>query len=443
VKVEMEAAQDEKITCAWFNQDHTHCALGTTCGWRIFQAAPFSACLHSERSGGIRQIEMLFSSSLIALVGGGEHASDSPRRLRLFNTSTSSPVFELTFATPVLRILMNRTRLLVILEQSSHIFELSTMRMLTTLETVPNPRGLASLSVDAESSVCVLLPTATTPALGKVVVFDAAHIHPVCTVAAHRSALAAIALSPRGDLLATASEKGTVVRVHALPTAHLLHVFRRGAIRTTIFTLSFSAHAESAAQPPSDAFDASEGAGRGGDDDSIAGSRAPNADPTAHASLPPRTTSSSLPTSSLLVCTSATGTIHVWQVGGAMGEVRPTGGRLRSSRGSRGSHDGVDEVDTALQLRSASHRAPAAGGGIASWVSAAASSAQGERDVLRVKLRLPSGSRWCSAVIREGAMADGRAAMYVVTQSGAWYSYTLDVGRGSYTLQDERRLLPA
>ena len=72
------------------------------------------------------------------------------------------------------------------------------------------------------------------------VLFDAAHGHALCTCSAHHSTLAAIAVSARGEMLATASEKGTVVRVHSVPACTLLHVFRRGTMRASIHSLAFS-----------------------------------------------------------------------------------------------------------------------------------------------------------------------------------------------------------
>ena len=117
-------ADEESITCIAFNQDHTHLAVGWRHVWSIYRLAPFALC--QGAACGASTVEMLFSSSLVALVGCGERAGDSPRRLRLWNTSTSSPVFELTFASDVLNVLMNRTRLLVILAHATHIFELVT-----------------------------------------------------------------------------------------------------------------------------------------------------------------------------------------------------------------------------------------------------------------------------------------------------------------------------
>ena len=59
-------------------------------------------------------------------------------------------------------------------------------------------------------------------------------------IAAHDGDLAELALSLDGRMLATASEKGTLVRVYDAREATLLHEFRRGADRATIYSIAFS-----------------------------------------------------------------------------------------------------------------------------------------------------------------------------------------------------------
>ena len=55
------------------------------------------------------------------------------------------------------------------------------------------PHGLAALSSDADTSICAVMPTATTTATGRVVLFDASYGHAITTVVAHNPPSAAIA----------------------------------------------------------------------------------------------------------------------------------------------------------------------------------------------------------------------------------------------------------
>ena len=64
-------------------------------------------------------------------------------------------------------------------------------------------------------------------------------------IPAHDSPLAAIAFSYSGTLNATASEKGTVIRIFRVEDGARLHEFRRGVKRcATIYSLAFSADSQ-------------------------------------------------------------------------------------------------------------------------------------------------------------------------------------------------------
>ena len=87
-------------------------------------------------------VEMLFSTSLVALVGAGEQAAFSPRRLQIVNTKRDSNICELMFPTSILAVKLNRRRLVVLLEEQIYIYDISNMKILHTIETSPNPTGL-------------------------------------------------------------------------------------------------------------------------------------------------------------------------------------------------------------------------------------------------------------------------------------------------------------
>jgi len=60
------------------------------------------------------------------------------------------------------------------------------------------------------------------------------------TITAHEGSIAAMALCKNGELLATASEKGTLVRVWNTTKSKPLCIFRRGADKAEIRDLQFS-----------------------------------------------------------------------------------------------------------------------------------------------------------------------------------------------------------
>ncbi|CAL9166958.1 unnamed protein product [Musa hybrid cultivar] len=186
--------------------------------------------------GAFNIVEMLFSTNLLAIVGAGEQPSLSPRKLCLFNTLTGSALRELNFLTSIVAVRLNRKRLIVVLRDKTYIYDLNSLVILETIDTVPNNKGLCAFSPGSES--CYLaLPASTTK--GSVLIYNTVALQSVCQIDAHRSPLVAMIFSSSGTYLATASQQGTIIRVHLVSQATESYSFRRGTYPSTIYSLSF------------------------------------------------------------------------------------------------------------------------------------------------------------------------------------------------------------
>ncbi|TYJ37442.1 hypothetical protein E1A91_A05G376200v1 [Gossypium mustelinum] len=164
------------ILCASFNQDNSGFAISTKDGFKIIDSNTGRLC-YDRAVGAFIIVEMLYSSSLLAIVGAGEQPSLSPRRLCLFNTTTGAPLREMNFLTSILAVRLNRKRLVVVLQEKTYIYDSNSLSMLDTIDTVPNLK---------------------------------------------------------------ASEQGTIIRIHLVSEATKSYSFRRGTCSSTIFSLSFA-----------------------------------------------------------------------------------------------------------------------------------------------------------------------------------------------------------
>ncbi|PKA65468.1 Autophagy-related protein 18b [Apostasia shenzhenica] len=234
------SSPDSQILCASFNQDNSCFAIGTKDGFRLFDA--HSGRLRYERViGAFSIVEMLFSTSLIAIVGAGEQPSLSPRRLCLFDFVTGSALRELNFLTTILAVRINRKRLIVVLQEKTYIYDVNSLAILDTIDTVPNSKGLCAFSPISEASY-LALPASTNK--GSVLVYNTIELQSLCQIDAHCSPLAALVFSSNGMYLATASEQGTLIRVHLVSQATKSYSLRRGAYPSTIYSLSFGPSAD-------------------------------------------------------------------------------------------------------------------------------------------------------------------------------------------------------
>ncbi len=130
------------------------------------------------------------------------------------------------------------------LEHKVLMYNFADLRLEHSTETASNPKGLVSLSAAPEhnvvacpglhcgqvslllwhSSTCckyphlvkdVLMYTVRKGSIGMQVRVELYDVRRTKFIPAHTSALACIALSQDGKMLATASERGTLVRVHS------------------------------------------------------------------------------------------------------------------------------------------------------------------------------------------------------------------------------------
>eukprot|EP01137_Pigoraptor_chileana_P021947 Opistho-2@86306 len=204
----------------------------------MYNCEPFGKC-YSKFEGGTGVVEMLFCTSLVAIVGAGEQPAFSPRRLQIANTKRQSTICELNFVNTVLAVKMNRKRLVVVLEDRIHVYDITNMKLLHTVETPPNQRGVCALSPNSENNF-LAYPYSQTPGDKNTLIFDALNLQAVTLFQAHKTPLSSMAFNYTGTLLATSSEKGTVIRVFSVPDGAKLYQFRRGTYPATVYSMAFN-----------------------------------------------------------------------------------------------------------------------------------------------------------------------------------------------------------
>ncbi|KAI2503279.1 phosphatidylinositol-3-5-bisphosphate binding protein [Fragilaria crotonensis] len=197
---------------ASFNQDGGCLAIGLEDGFEIFNLAPFQNSVSRTLGGSLGRLEMLFRCNLIAIAIG-----------------------ELSFRQVVLTVKLRRDAIAVALRDRVYVYHLSDLSLRDKIYTTDNPHGLLSLSTAVQDMV-LCCPSVTD---GHVRV-ELYGLRKTVLIEAHDSKLRALALTQDGTQLATASVKGTVIRVFSVANSQLLHEFRRGVERVTMTCLAWS-----------------------------------------------------------------------------------------------------------------------------------------------------------------------------------------------------------
>eukprot|EP00759_Apiculatamorpha_spiralis_P000644 PhF_6_TR10246/c0_g1_i1/m.15888/K17908/WIPI, ATG18; autophagy-related protein 18 len=221
-------------------------------GFSIFDNVSFRRVKAQTEMGPIAFATLIGSSKLVVLVPAVKETGatgSSPRQLILYDTHSCQSLSDFVLDTQngILNVEVNDHRLVVVTETELHVLELPSMIPVQYVKTAPNPRGVASLSGLTSSAsgkqVCYLaFPTKLKSDEDAVLVHDVldrSTTQVTVLVRPHKTAVTALKFSSDGSKLATASAKGTVIRVWLMPTGIPLHSFRRGNSQATIYTMSF------------------------------------------------------------------------------------------------------------------------------------------------------------------------------------------------------------
>lgn len=251
----------KQVLSVGFNQDQTCFAIGYENGFKVYNTDPMDLKVKREftdENGGIGMVKMLFRTNYLALVGGGKNPKYPTNKAVIWDDLKVKEALTLNFFSNVLNILLSRTRIIVVLNNKIFIHSFSSPpKNLKTYETFDNPLGLAVLSCGVHfdgysnssgntSANSGHLQILAFPARvqGQIQIVDISNngkeFNAVSIVKAHKSKIHCLAINKNGTMLASASETGTIIRIHSTQTCGLLYEFRRGLDRADIYSMEFS-----------------------------------------------------------------------------------------------------------------------------------------------------------------------------------------------------------
>lgn len=203
-----DSDESNLFSISW-NQDCDCFAAGTAHGFRIYNCEPFKETFRRDlKSGGFKIVEMLFRSNVLALVGAIANSHYPPNKVLIWDDHQSRCIGEFTFRSEVRGVKLRRDRIVVVLEHKIYVYHLMDLKLLHQIETVANPRGLCCLSY--HSNTFVLACPGRCKGQVRVEHFG---LNVTKSINAHDSQIACLTLTMDGLLLATASVKGTLIRI--------------------------------------------------------------------------------------------------------------------------------------------------------------------------------------------------------------------------------------
>jgi len=177
---------------------------------------------------------MLNRCNILALVGGGNNPKFSLNKVILWDDAQSKEISELRFTSYIKNIKLKRTKIFIICETKIYVFQFENFQNIDTIETFANKKGIIGISNNADKCV-IAYPDVN---LGNVTIknYDTNETR---TINAHKGVINALSMNNDGTLLATASEKGTLIRIYRTKDGIQIQELRRGSQQSEIFCICF------------------------------------------------------------------------------------------------------------------------------------------------------------------------------------------------------------
>ena len=249
---ENDNIKSKTINYVEFNFDSSYFSVGTDIGFLIYQTSPLELIFERNLNGGIGLVKILEQTNIFCLAGGGSHPRFSPNKLIIWDDKKNEISEEFRCNSFVINCYIKQYCIIIICSDNITFINSKTMKIIKCINTINNPRGISSISNDPKKYIFAYPDINKGNILFiKLKEFEEGNDEQINKIKklevkediiknAHKGNINVISLNFNGSKLASASDRGTLVRVFDLETKMQIKEFRRGNSEANIYSLSFS-----------------------------------------------------------------------------------------------------------------------------------------------------------------------------------------------------------
>ncbi|KAI1077553.1 WD40-repeat-containing domain protein [Whalleya microplaca] len=228
----IETPNEHAALSVAFNNDASRFVVGLDSGFCIFVSDSGKIQTARVFNAGLGLVQMMGNANYLALVGGGRSPKFPQNKVIIWDDSKGKTALEIATLTAVRGVQISKTRVAVALQNSVRVYAFQKPpQPLARYETADNLLGLCCLTDK------YLVFPGRTPGQVQVVHIET---ESVSIIPAHSSNLRALQISSDGELIATASEKGTIIRIFSTSSCAKIAERRRGTEFAAVYSLRFS-----------------------------------------------------------------------------------------------------------------------------------------------------------------------------------------------------------
>ena len=214
-----------------FNQDSSCISIGSESGFKIINACPFLDLYYRDMKGGIGIVEILNNTNILGLAGGGKNPKYPLNEFVLWDEEKGEEIGNIKLKKDILNIKLKENKIYIVTSEKIYLFDFN-LNLIDVLES-KNSFGLISLCYKED---IIAYPDKKIEGYIRIKNYDKKLNY---FFFAHRTPLSCLHLNQEGNLIATSSLKGTLVRIYNILNGNLIQEVRRGHESSFINYISF------------------------------------------------------------------------------------------------------------------------------------------------------------------------------------------------------------
>ena len=249
-----EINKSNKINYIGFNYDYSYFCLGTDMGFQIYQTNPLTLLITKILNGGIGVVKILDKTNIFGLVGGGKNPYFSPNVLIFWDDKKDEVIKEYRCNSFIINCYIKQNYSYIICADNIIILKTKTLELIEIINTINNPKGIFSICNEPKKYIYSYPDNAKGNIIIKYFDNNNYKINPGKNKEnenskkdntqifknAHKGNINTLCFNYSGTKLASASDRGSSIRIFDVETGQKLAELRRGNTDANIYSLCFS-----------------------------------------------------------------------------------------------------------------------------------------------------------------------------------------------------------
>lgn len=227
--------KSDKIIYLSYNLDGTCINIGTKNGFYIYNTDLFKLKFKKLDIGEIKIVEVLNKTNIVIFVGTINNFNYLPNKIIIWDDIAQEILGLKLFDNEIIKIRVKIDKIFILTKNQIHVLDTNSLEEIDSFKLNLNDICLFDISLNDINTVLIW-----TNNIQGIINIKSYNTNKIYDIKCHKDSIRCISINTAGTLIATASHRGTLIRIFDVSTGQLIQEVRRGSTYAIIKNITFS-----------------------------------------------------------------------------------------------------------------------------------------------------------------------------------------------------------